>query len=245
MRLERTNLKKPLVGGLGKGMELPLSKKYTILEKLPGHTPRLGKSAGEELNWAYRIQDLSSNEIFIGMFCKPNHITFIDVKIWDQLQTERFQALTWYYANHIGYIARTIKKEDIYQYGYLHQLIMDHCGNGKGGESIDHINQNKINNRKSNLRITSQSVQNQNRGKVARHKAAKPLPSEIIGPLPKFCVYYKENLNKEKTKWREFFTIEGHPKQDEKRKATTKSGKISIIQKLEEAKSILNDLDRL
>jgi hypothetical protein len=231
------------VGGLEKGMDPPLLKGARILERIPGHIPKMGKSAGEELNWAYRLQDASTNEIYIGMFCKPNHMTMLDLSSWERLQTNTWKDITWYYAP-VGYIARTVKKDDtVHPHAYLHQFVLDHCGNGKGGESIDHINQNKLDNRASNLRLASQSLQNTNRGKVARHRDARELPAGIEGPLPKYCVYYKEFLDKERTRWREFFTIEGHPNQKGARKATTKSIKVPILDKLKEANEMLKDLD--
>lgn len=231
------------MGGLEKGMEHPSLEGVQVLDRIAGHTPRLGKSAGEELNWAYRLQDISTNEVYIGMFCKPNHITFIDESTWDILQTDDYKNITWYYAPN-GYISRTVGAKDTCPpYIYLHQLITGHSGNGKGKDSIDHINQNKLDNRSSNLRITTQSTQNTNRGKVSRHSNARELPNEIQEDLPKYCVYYREWLNKEKTRWREFFTIEGHPKQNGKRIATIKSMKVTIIDKLTQAKNIIKELD--
>lgn len=202
----------------------------------------MGKSAGQELNWAYRLQEKDTGAEWIGMFCKPNHITLLDPASWDLLQTEPFQDTTWYYAP-VGYITRTRKMGDENPYTYLHQLILNHAGKGKGQDSIDHMNQNKLDNRLQNLRITTQSVQNQNRAKVSRHRTARALPPEIQGPLPKFCVYYKECYNKGKNLWREFFTIEGHPAQEGARKTTTKSGKVGIQEKYREAQTILAELN--
>ena len=97
----------------------------------------------------------------------------------------------------------------------LHQFITNHYGHGKGQSSVDHINRNKLDNRSANLRITTQSVQNENRDKVKRHKTAKNLPDEIKDEiLPKFVVYYKEKISKDT--YREFFTVEGHPLQKQK-----------------------------
>ena len=60
--------------------------------------------------------------------------------------------------------------------------------------------------------------------------------------LPKHVVYYKECYNKEKQKYREFFKIEkGHPKL-EKPWMTSKSGKISITDKLQQAINKLEEL---
>lgn len=224
-------------------MELPIPPQFQILERLPGHTPLLGKSAGQELNWAYRLKDVSSSEICVGMFCKPNHLTLMSESTWEDLQKPPFQGLSWYISA-VGYPTRTVKEDDECPYTYLHQLILNHFQKGRGKESVDHINQNKLDNRLANLRVTTQSIQNQNRGKVSRHSNARELPLDISEPLPKFCIYYKESLNKEKTRWREFFTIEGHPAQKGARKATTKSNRVSILDKLKEAKHILTTLDR-
>ena len=122
----------------------------------------------------------------------------------------------------------------------------------------DHINTKSFDNRLENLRITTQSVQNENRDKVCRHKNAKKLPEEITKELPKFVVYYKEKVSD--TSSREFFTVEGHPLQKMKeakiensqtlqltsrRWATTKSNKTSIMDKLEQAILYIDELQKL
>jgi len=113
---------------------------------------------------------------------------------------------------------------------YLHQLVMDHSGFGKGQLSVDHINQNKIDNRRCNLRITTQSEQNTNRGKVSRHFDAKKIPDEFmkwlknerqLDNLPKFCEYYKNDKEK-----KEFFVINHfHPLVKEKNERVKLSSK--------------------
>ena len=224
-------------------MELPLSNRYTILERIAGHVPKIGKSAGEELNWAYRLLDTQNNEECIGMFCKPNHITLINKDIWNELNTTYKSSITWYLGSQ-GYITRTVKEREENPYIYLHQFVTKHIGAGKGKLSIDHQNQNKFDNRLVNLRIVGQGEQNKNRGKVSRHANARELPKELEGAtLPKFCVYYKECYNKEKNLFREFFTIEGHPNLEGKRRATTKSSKKTICEKFNEAIDILTELD--
>ena len=60
--------------------------------------------------------------------------------------------------------------------------------------------------------------------------------------LKKYVVYYKECYNKEKDLWREFFKVEKHPKLD-KPWIGSKSEKISIKDKLNEANKIVEDLD--
>ena len=60
--------------------------------------------------------------------------------------------------------------------------------------------------------------------------------------MKKYVVYYHEWLDKEKTKYREFFKVEKHPKLD-KILFTSKSGKISIQEKLEQANKVVDDLE--
>ena len=226
-------------------MEPILPSRYRILERYAGHIPKLGKSAGEELNWAYRVEDSSTTNEFIAMFCKPSYYTIIDISIWTELK-KKYPNLTWYYAPN-GYISRTVQKDNTLPYTYLHQFVMKYSGHGKGQNSIDHIHgetelEKRLDNRLENLRITTQAVQNENRAQVSRHSNARPLPAGIT-ELPKFIVYYKECYNKEQNLMREFFTVEGHPNLEGKRKATSKSNKVNIQTKLQEAKDIISKLE--
>ena len=60
--------------------------------------------------------------------------------------------------------------------------------------------------------------------------------------MKKYVVYYHEWLDKEKTKYREFFKVEKHPKLD-KVWTTTKSGKVSLLDKLNQANKVVDDLE--
>jgi hypothetical protein len=106
------------------------------------------------------------------------------------------------------YIGTHIKKKVL----YLHNLIMNKLTfEGKGQkETVDHINRNPLDNRKCNLRIISQSLQNMNQNKRRRRVI---LPEHyVINPneLPKnisyvsargnhgdgFCVEFKKDGKK-------------------------------------------------
>lgn len=60
--------------------------------------------------------------------------------------------------------------------------------------------------------------------------------------LQKYVVYYREFYDKEKTKEREYFKVEKHPKSN-KIWMTSKSSKFTILEKLEQANKIVDDLD--
>jgi hypothetical protein len=81
--------------------------------------------------------------------------------------------------------------------------------------------------------------------KRLRKKSAIELPSELKQDMiPKYVVYYKECYNKEKKLYREFFKIEKHPLMTIKKVITSsKSNKISILEKLEQIKKLLNDIE--
>jgi len=82
--------------------------------------------------------------------------------------------------------------------------------------------------------------------KRVRKCNAIELPVDISeNIIPKYVVYYKECYNKEKMLFREFFKIEKHPKLiNYKRHLTSsKSKKITIVEKLEQIKLILKKIE--
>lgn len=82
--------------------------------------------------------------------------------------------------------------------------------------------------------------------KRVRKCNAIELPVDISeNMIPKYVVYYKECYNKEKMLFREFFKIEKHPKliNYKKHLISSKSKKITIVEKLEQIKLILKKIE--
>lgn len=79
--------------------------------------------------------------------------------------------------------------------------------------------------------------------KRIRSKTAQPLPDGVTQEMiPKYVIYVKEVYNKEKNLSRDYFRIDGHPRLDKSHDGS-KSMKKTIIQKLDEIKKIIQDLD--
>ena len=128
---------------------------------------------------------------------------------------------------------------------YLHQLLLNYYGKGCKESTIDHIDRNTLNNRRYNLRIATKPEQNSNTHKHKKRKNTRSLPEGInYSQLPKYIGYGKEkatvNLG-----YREFFCIQCHPAQENKKTRwyTTKSINVSIEEKLQQALDMLKKLN--
>lgn len=134
----------------------------------------------------------------------------------------------------------------------LHALIMNNIKPGRGQISVDHIDRNPMNNRRYNLRLATQIIQNQNTGKRARKKNARPLPAGITqNDLPKYVIYYVKKCPTTTLGYCELFKIEKHPMQiaghyPNKLNASSQAmtdENITIKTKLEQAKAKLKEMD--
>ena len=242
-------------GGLYKTMS-DVPQGYTLGQRHEGIVQQMGKTAGIESNWYYNAVDPNGNECVV-MSCRPSGYTILDKDTILRIREMNDRLHTWFIMKN-GYVASHMRTETGLRVMYLHQFLTGHRGNGKGQESIDHINRNKLDNRLVNLRIATQSEQNANRGKIARKRSAKALPDGLQqSDLPKFVTYYKE---KHGNGTREFFTVEKHPLQNRKeqgiqdaqtsvlknkRWASSKAGSITAQEKLEQAKEYVRWLDEL
>ncbi len=75
----------------------------------------------------------------------------------------------------------------------------------------------------------------ENSKRARKYNAVKLPPTLKEHMIPKYIVYYKECYNREKNLYREFFKIERHPN-SKKIIISSKSNKVSILEKLEEIK---------
>ena len=230
-----------------------ISEKYNINEYIDGHYSNVGCDSNKMKNPLWKVIDKISDKEYMLMYCEKETIIKLCSQSYKKILefenlNNKANKITWYKHSN-GYIQGRCSIDK--KYYYIHQIITECYGNGKGTKimSVDHIDQDPLNNTYDNLRIASREEQEQNsKGikegtKRERKHNAKELPDGITQEmLPKYVVYYKECYNKEKELYREFFKIERHPKLG-KSWNSSKSNKITIEEKLQQAVKIINDLN--
>lgn len=226
-----------------------IKSNYDIIEYKLGHYSEIGKDAYVMKNPMWKIR--KNNEEYWLMYCEKETLTKICEKSYNIiLEYKKNNAnLTWFKCSN-GYIQTHISNEKLL---YIHQIITGCFGNGQGTKniSVDHIDQNLLNNCFDNLRIATREEQEQNtKGikigtKRERKTSAKPLPEGITqNMMKKYVVFYEDYADKEKKRLRQYFKIEKHPKL-QKIWIGCKSNNMSIVEKLEQANKVVDELDEL
>jgi hypothetical protein len=223
--------------------------KYNIIDYIQGHHSTLGQQAYKIKNCLWKIKE--NEKEYLLMYCEKDTICKLCLESYKKiLYFEKIynnnKKLTWYKHSN-GYIqTHTSCEQKCY---YIHQIIMNCYGNGKGtlNISVDHIDQDPLNNTLENLRIATRKEQEQNSKGIKpdtkrERSSKKEMPEGLSYEMLKKYVYYnREFYDKEKTKEREFFRVE-HPKLD-KPWCTSKSGKVLLQDKLLEANKVVDDLE--
>ena len=190
----------------------------TVLEYGEPYYITEGKYSGQFRNMYWLVRDTSntsdtSNTEYYLMNCKKGddyeYIKFSKQSLNKVLKIGDKRNV-WYIGTN-GYVASTFKEDNIRKIRYLHQHLMDHYGNGlsQGNLTVDHINQNKLDNRIENLRLITQTEQNLNQGKRKRQSTAKVKLPEFIKELPKYVQYNGcrfEIINHPKSPNRNFYS---------------------------------------
>ena len=224
---------------------------YNVIEYIDdGNRVNRGRYARQWKNPVCKILNNNNTEEYL-MLCNKNKICRLCPisynKILEFTKKEQIEnEIVWSYGSN-GYILGNNKI-------YIHQVIMDYYYHGQGTKnlSVDHIDQDPLNNRFDNLRIATREQQEQNsKGikegtKRERKKNAIPLPDGINQDMLKKYVNYVPETYGKHGKIRYYFRIEKHPKLNDIGKrflSTTKSEKVSIHDKLTEANKIVTELD--
>lgn len=154
------------------------------------------KKRGNEYKNRYVIISYK-NRNYVVMEVNDNNLTIFNLEYLEKVL--KFNKI-WYEGTQ-GYICSNNN--------YLHNYIKDYIPDGNSKNSYDHINRIKTDNRKENLRWTTQTIQNYNYSRPKRdlnRKKYKVLNDKIIeklnyGQLEKYISYYYEN-SKDRLRYR-------------------------------------------
>lgn len=226
---------------------LPDKDNLTIITSHPGHFITQGCDTGSLKNPHWLVKDKDNKEFYI-IYCETNGYSYFSKEDYKEVINPEENIYPTWHLEKIGYISTKSYPNKTGTNVYLHQLICKkHNIKAYSTLSVDHINRDKLDNRKENLRFATQSEQNQNTDKRNRKYNAKPLPEGLKQEdMPKYVLFYSEKYGRDKNNphYRYWFNIEKHPKQNGKKWSTSKAGSFTIQQKLQSAIQKLEELNQ-
>ena len=234
-----------------------ITKKYgsgaptTVVTFKPGHTKSIGRIV-HQVNPLWEIANTQTGEITdIVMYCEPNQYCQLCPASYQKIleyetNHNKGEKMTWYRTQN-GYIS--CHSNNV----FIHQVSMGMWGQGDytaNTNVVAHIDRDPLNNQYDNLRIATLQEHQKYNGTAAgdddkreRKYNAKELPPGLTQTMMKrYVTYNHEWLNAEHTRSREYFKVE-HPKLG-KSWATSKSEKVPLLQKLEDANKVVSDLEK-
>ena len=230
-----------------------VTQKYEVTSYQLGHITTNGRSAYTMKNPIWRINENGTEYMLMycekDTLCKLCPISYQKIQDFENEQNNKKKITFYKHTN--GYIGSHVDETNGL---FIHQIICDCYGNGKGTHilSVDHIDQDPLNNTYDNLRIATRKEQEQNSNGIKkgtkrnRQTTARDLPEGIVQDMmPKYVTYNEETYGPHK-KTRNYFRIEKHPGLEAVGKReinTTKSEKVTIQEKLAQAVSIVESLD--
>lgn len=184
-------------------------------------------------NISYIPVDYNNNKYIVGILSSNDEpIVFI----FDDDDKDKVIGRNWHVSSN-NYIGSAETVDGNRKQLFLHNLVSNRLDfPGKGvRETIDHINRNGFDNRKENLRVITQSEQNMNQTKRERHITLPEGCGIDIEDIPRHIWYIKAN-----GAHGDRFAIEF--KSENLCWKSTSSKKVSLQEKLEEAKNKLQEL---
>lgn len=182
---------------------------------------------------SYTQVEYNNNKYIVGILsCNEEAVAFV----FDEDDKDKVIGRSWHVSSNKYIGSAEIADGDRKQL-FLHNLVSNRLEfPGKGAkESVDHINREGFDNRKENLRIITQSEQNMNQTKRERN-ITLPEGCEVNAEdIPRHIWYIKAN-----GAHGDRFAIEF--KSENLCWKTTSSKKVSLREKLEEAKVKLQEL---
>ena len=228
-----------------------LTKQYNVVRYLNNEiVVTAGRYAGEIKNHMCEIKT-SDDETQYLMMCNQDKLCKLCPISYEKIlnyESNHDMKIVWSYQKN-GYIVGNNKL-------FMHQVIMDCYGNGRGTKtvSVDHIDQNRMNNTWNNLRIATRKEQEQNSSgikegtKRAKKADAPDYPEGITHDMiPKYINYRGFDKYGTSGKTRSYFVVEKHPTliaNNKKALYSSKSEKVSPEEKLQQAIDILSYLDK-